>query len=353
MQNTVKINSAQLVHADSLQFIKTLPDNYIDAIITDPPYYRVKANSWDNQWASVAEFMAWLDEFFAEFWRVLKPNGSLYLFCGPRLSSDTEILMRDRFNVLNHIIWAKPSGRWMGANKESLRQYFPATEHVLFAEHYGAEGFAKGNTGYASKCQELKKQVFEPLIEYFQSARKRLGISAKDINEATGSKMCSHWFSGSQWQLPNAKQYSALQALFNRVAIEQGQVGLTAEHDALARQYGGLSTEYDNLSRQYEDLRSQYENLRRPFNVTKVVPHTNVWTYPPVQHYPGKHPCEKPLPMMLDIINASTRPGDLVADFFMGSGATLKAAQMLGRQALGVELEEERFLQTVEEIKRL
>lgn len=80
-ENTVEINSAKLVHADSLQYIKTLPDNCIDAIITDPPYYRVKTNGWDNQWSSTIEFLAWLDEFFAEFWRVLKPSGSLYLFC--------------------------------------------------------------------------------------------------------------------------------------------------------------------------------------------------------------------------------------------------------------------------------
>ncbi|CAI2521129.1 DNA-methyltransferase [Serratia liquefaciens] len=353
MKNTVEINSAKLVHADSLQYIKTLPDNYIDAIITDPPYYRVKSNGWDNQWASTAEFLAWLDEFFAEFWRVLKPNGSLYLFCGPKLSADTEILMRDRFNVLNHIVWAKPSGRWNGANKESFRQYFPATEHVLFAEHYGADGFAKGNAGYASKCQELKQQVFLPLVEYFRFARQRLGISAKDINKATGTQMCSHWFSASQWQLPNEAQYAALQALFNRRANELGSTGLDSDHATLAREYEGLTAEYVGLVRQYDDLRGEYENLRRPFSVTKIVPHTNVWTYPPVQFYPGKHPCEKPLAMMLDIINASTRPGDLVADFFMGSGATLKAAEMLGRSSLGVELEEERFLQTADELRRL
>jgi site-specific DNA-methyltransferase (adenine-specific) len=118
MKNTVKINSAELVHADSLEYIKTLPDNSLDAIITDPPYYRVKANAWDNQWPSVTDYLAWLDEFFAEFWRVLKPAGSLYVFCGPKLSSDTELLLRDRFNVLNHIVWAKPSGRWNGARKE-------------------------------------------------------------------------------------------------------------------------------------------------------------------------------------------------------------------------------------------
>ncbi len=124
MKNTVKINSAELVHADSLEYIKTLPDNSLDAIITDPPYYRVKANARDNQWPSVTDYLAWLDEFFAEFWRVLKPAGSLYVFCGPKLSSDTELLLRDRFNVLNHIVWAKPSGRWNGARKEGFRSYF-------------------------------------------------------------------------------------------------------------------------------------------------------------------------------------------------------------------------------------
>ncbi len=71
-----------------------------------------------------------------------------------------------------------------------------------------------------------------------------------------------------------------------------------------------------------------------------------------VQFYPGKHPCEKPAEMLGQIISASSRPDDVVADFFMGSGSTIKAAMELGRRGIGVELEEERFNQTVEEIKR-
>ncbi|EFB8684768.1 site-specific DNA-methyltransferase, partial [Escherichia coli] len=57
--------------------------------------------------------------------------------------------------------------------------------------------------------------------------------------------------------------------------------------------------------------------------------------------------------MLRQIINASSRPGDLVADFFMGSGSAIKAAMALGRRALGVELESERFNQTVKEINEL
>ncbi|TKI02014.1 DNA methyltransferase, partial [Martelella alba] len=102
MKNTVNLNSANLVNADSLDYIKTLPENCIDLIATDPPYYRVKSHAWDRQWSTVEDYLAWLDDMLVEFWRVLKPTGSLYLFCGSRLAADTELLVRQRFDVLNH-----------------------------------------------------------------------------------------------------------------------------------------------------------------------------------------------------------------------------------------------------------
>ena len=112
MKNTVKISSIELVNADCLQYLPSLPDNSIDLIVTDPPYFKVKPNGWDNQWKGDEDYLRWLDSCLAEYARVLKPAGSIYLFCGHRLASDIEIMMRARFNVLNHIIWAKPSGRW-------------------------------------------------------------------------------------------------------------------------------------------------------------------------------------------------------------------------------------------------
>ena len=346
MKNTVNLNSINLENADSLEFIKTLPDNCIDLIATDPPYFKVKPNGWDNQWRGDSDYLQWLDQCLAEFYRVLKPAGSLYLFCGHRLALDIEMLMRQRFNVLNHIIWAKPSGRWNGCNKESLRAYFPATERVLFAEHYQGPCKPKQD-GYAVKCTELKQNVLMPLIDYFRDARNALGVSSKEIHAATGKQMASHWFSESQWQLPNEQDYLKLQALFERIAKEKHQ------RNVLSEPHHQLVTEYRTLSRRYIELSQEFKALRRPFSVSALVPFTDVWTYKPVLFYPGKHPCEKPAEMMHDIIAASSKPGDVVADFFMGSGSTIKEAIKMGRCALGIELEVERFAQTKIEVDNL
>lgn len=335
--------NVKLINDDALAFIKTLPDSCIDLIVTDPPYFKVKPNGWDNQWRGDEDYLAWLDCCLSEFWRVLKPAGGLYLFSGHRLASDIEILMRQRFNVLNHIVWAKPSGRWNGCNKESLRSYFPATERVLFAEHYQGP-YKPKQDGYALKCTELKQNVLKPLIDYFSDARKDLGVSSKEIYAATGKHMASHWFSASQWQLPNEQDYLKLQTLFERIAKEKHK------RNELSDPHHQLVAEYKTLSRQYLELSQEFKALRRQFFVTALVPYTDVWTYKPVQFYPGKHPCEKPAEMMRDIIAASSRPGDVVADFFMGSGSTIKESIKLGRRALGVELEEERFKQTQSEI---
>lgn len=344
MKNTVILNSVELFNADCLQVLASLPDNSVDLIVTDPPYFKVKPNGWDNQWRGDADYLTWLDTCLAEFWRVMKPNGSIYLFSGHRLAADIELLMRHRFNILNHIIWAKPSGRWNGCNKESLRAYFPATERVLFAEHY--PGPYKPDS-YAEKCDDNKRHIMSPLIDYFRNAREALGVTSKQIADATGKKnMVSHWFGASQWQLPNEADYLKLQALFTEVAITKH-----VNHE-LSKPHHQLVETWQSLNRTYSDLLNEFKALRRPFAVSVSVPYTDVWTHKPVQFYPGKHPCEKPADMLRQIINASSKPGDVVADFFMGSGSTIKAAIELGRKALGVELEEERFKQTVEEILR-
>jgi site-specific DNA-methyltransferase (adenine-specific)/adenine-specific DNA-methyltransferase len=49
------------------------------------------------------------------------------------------------------------------------------------------------------------------------------------------------------------------------------------------------------------------------------------------------YPTQKPEALLLRIVAACSEPGQVVADFFCGSGTTLAAAQRLGRRWLGVD----------------
>lgn len=52
------------------------------------------------------------------------------------------------------------------------------------------------------------------------------------------------------------------------------------------------------------------------------------------------HPTQKPVEAMRPLIECFTQAGDLVFDPFLGSGSTLVAAAQLGREWLGIELDE-------------
>lgn len=300
---TIQLNNVLLHKTDCFTFLKSLADNSVDLIATDPPYFKVVAQGWDKQWQTKADFLTWLDKVLIELARVLKPNGSMYLFAGPHSATQVENLIAKHFNMLNHIVWRKQSGRHLGCCKEELRRFFPQTEHILFATSKKPVPFS-----------------FEPIRRYLLNAIKKAGITQKQVDKACGCQMSGHWFGKSQWSLPSEKHYNTINKLVNN-----------------------RLKPYQQIYQSYHDILKLSNSARRTFNVTKQVPFTDVWDFKTVNYYQGKHPCEKPIELMNHIISTSSLPGDVVLDCFTGSGSTAIACINTNRQFIGCELGDDEF----------
>ena len=111
--------TVQLFNGDCLEVMRGIPDNSIDAIITDPPYYSTNLH-FDK--AARIDYKSWLFDCK----RVLKPNGVLVSFC------DLNLLIELRgYNVFKsayELIWQKPKAMgFLDANRRPLK----AHEYVL------------------------------------------------------------------------------------------------------------------------------------------------------------------------------------------------------------------------------
>lgn len=332
-----------VAHSRCEAFTPLLPDGCVNLLWLDPPYFKVKDAPWDNAWDSPDAFLAWIDECAREWRRVLAPNGSVYVCASPQMSDLVSVIIRRYFELLNHIVWvkgdAKGFGRWDGMEKETQRAYFPRTERVLFAAPIKADAVAVDEAGYAVACAKLRTEVFEPLRAYLDGERVAAGVKPLECDEACGFKppggMASHWFARSQWALPTRDHYTLLQRLF----AARGSY-LLRPHIELEREYAELKRVFDKRRVEFAGDKDRFDALRRPFTVAKGVPTTDVWDYPIVAAYPGKHVCEKPAAMLRDVIAASSRPGDIVADFFCGSGVAGEEAMRAGRRFLGCDADE-------------
>jgi len=324
----------ELLNVECLAHMKTMDANSVDAIVTDPPYFGVKDDDWDNQWKDAAHFIEWIDELSEQWRRILKPNGSLYCFASPRMAARVEVKISERFNVLNSIRWEKPldnSERRHAAQlveKDLSRTFYPSGERIVFAEQFGTDEQAGADAGYEAACQQLCRRVFQigPLAEAHGVTRAQIAalILSDYKNVESAKAQASNWILGKN--IPNEVDFERLKTVL-----------------PIAGGYHPLRSQYEELRAQYEDLRQQYEDLRRPFNVTADVPYTDVWTFRTVQAYDGKHVCEKPIALMEHIILASTKPDAIVFDPFMGSGSTGVACVLNGRSFIGCEKDATHF----------
>jgi len=89
---------------DCLDVLRTLPDNSVDAVVTDPPYgLSFMGKRWDYDVPAV--------EVWAECLRLLKPGGHLLAFAGTRTQHRMAVRIEDAgFEIRDMIAWVYGSG---------------------------------------------------------------------------------------------------------------------------------------------------------------------------------------------------------------------------------------------------
>jgi hypothetical protein len=89
---------------DCLDILRTLPDNSVDAVVTDPPYgLSFMGKRWDYDVPS--------EDVWRECLRVLKPGGHLLAFAGTRTQHRMAVRIEDAgFEIRDMIAWVYGSG---------------------------------------------------------------------------------------------------------------------------------------------------------------------------------------------------------------------------------------------------
>lgn len=307
--------SITLHHGDSLEILPTL-DVTADVLLTDPPYFKVKQDEWDNQWDKAHEFLDWMGQWLDHAKPLLAPHASVWVFASPAMTSSVERVVADRFRVLNSIRWVKPNGAHSQTSLPTMRRFLSIWEGIVLAEQYSIDTLASTHDAH------LWNTSFAPIRDYLNTRLADAGLSRKDIDTAwqlmRGSKgvVSPHWFGARQWWMP------------------------TETHHAFLNSVGLDLMGYSELRSWYDRIRADYEARKRPFAISGRGAETDIWSFPNVSRYPGKHPCEKPQAMLTHMIETSSRPGWTILDPFAGSGSTLLAARNTGRKAIGIEKDE-------------
>jgi len=128
-----------LENKDCIEFLKTIDDNSIDLVLTDPPYYigYDGGKGWDSAWETEKDYLDWCKEWTTECVRVLKPNRCFYVWG----TTKTDTFLKYKLEILNSyadmfyqnwIIW---SYDWGGRTRKT----FPRKHEDLLMYSKGEE----------------------------------------------------------------------------------------------------------------------------------------------------------------------------------------------------------------------
>jgi site-specific DNA-methyltransferase (adenine-specific)/adenine-specific DNA-methyltransferase len=257
--------------------------------------------AYRDTWGRGADsFIAMLYERVILMRDLLAPDGSIYMHCDPRVSAYVRLVLHEVFgshNFQNEIVWKRQSAH------SDAKRYGPIHDTIFF--------FTRGESFSWSP-------QYEPL----------------------GAEYISAFFTNVDEQ---GRRFS------------RGDLTAPGPRPNLEYEWRGYFPPRGRCWAVPKEKMDQYFAAGRIFFPAKGIPRLvrypedspgvalqDMWTDVRIIHNQSTervgYPTQKPEALLERVINASSNEGDLVADFFCGSGTTAAVAEKLGRKWLVTDL---------------
>lgn len=261
--------------------------------------------AYRDTWGKGADsFIAMIYERLVLMRDLLSDDGSIYVHCDWRVNSFLRLIIEEIFgsdNYKNEIIWKRKGGSAnpqnnLGVVIDTIHHVARSEKNILIKQ-------------YTRESDEAKKYIEE-----------------RFRNE----------FKGRNYMLAPIERNAALGVREN----------LIYEYKGYTPKYGWMMVkekleEFDRTDKLHWNSNGK-PNRRVFLDEYEGQPIENLWTdvfvINPMADERVFYPTQKPEALLDRIIRASSNPGDLVADFFCGSGTTLAVAEKLGRKWIGSDL---------------
>ena len=362
----------QILIGDCAETLKTLPDNSIDCIVTDPPYgYNFMGLDWDKALPSL--------ESLKECCRVLKPGAFGFFMCSPRQDVMSRMIIRLQdagFEInFTSIYWVYTTGfpkamdisklidKQAGAEREIVSVEVKQPPATNCYGDYGVDYKVKHTAPATDEAKALggsyagfqPKPATEPILVVMKPLSEKNYLSQSLVN----GKGCT-WLDDCRipWDRTNSKMLK--QENINYDYEDRFPANILVDDDSLndgtitKSQYGDMTRDIGSYSR-FFNIDAWFKHImpqlpQECINRLNEIDEKAKLIYPFMmvpkptneeknKHMENKHLTVKPIKLMMYLITMGSREGDVVLDPFCGSGTTLEAATFMGRKYVGCELD--------------
>ncbi len=289
----------------------------ISLLLADPPYFGKVDEDWDNDFEGGYEgFLSFLDDVFGLWIPLTLDRGTSGWWCAPDFAWHIEERLRKHAAIFNHIVWFKGRGLGTMVSLETMRRWRPRSERLLLCEKLHSPDALLA--AFNQKTAHIAaRSAYSSIIDRMMSWQKQAKLTNKEIDACLGKNgMAGHYFGRSQWGLPTRDAWEKLRTLFLSRGVDMGE-------------WQAQRSEFDAQRREFDAQRSEFDDNK-----------TDVWEMSaPYGEERHGHPTPKPLALISKLVSAHSRPNDLLADPFLGSGTTLIAAEQTQRKCYGMEID--------------